>query len=163
MVPQHWPKFLPNVHCPWQGWPGQPAPQTATAAPGDLTAASTCIPPGGLCGHPPNPDSVNPGCLWLSLTPAAQGAEICLTPEPQWDMSTTPKPTPRAVSELHTGVQTHFSLRHQRHSNSHTVFHGPSEKHRDIPTLPLMEKTEIMLESCMNKIFCFFPTHKHQA
>lgn len=55
--------------------------------PQQLQEISLLHPPAFPQGHPPNPDSVNPQCLWLSLTPAAQGAEICLTPEPQWDMS----------------------------------------------------------------------------
>lgn len=114
------------------------------------------FPLGGSVGPPKSRLSEPPVPLAQPHTSSTGGWDLPDTRTAVGHESQHPSPPPEE-SELHTGVQAHFSLTHQPHFNSHTVFHGPSEKHRDIPTLTPMEKTEMMLESCMNKIFCFSP------
>lgn len=127
-VPQHWPKFLPSVHFPWQAWPAS-SPNSHGSS-----VRSRC------CSHLPSPRRAlwalpkprlqwAPGCLWVSLTPLAPGPGPALHQNRSGTRLKTPKPMGR-VPELRTRVQAHFSsLCHiSLTSNFHTVFHGPSEK-----------------------------------
>lgn len=92
---------------PCQARPGQWAPQRATAAPEDVTAAATCTHLRGLRGHSPHPHPVNPKCPWASLTPPAQGAKTCLTPQLQWDVTQNTQAPDQSLWAPHKSPSTH--------------------------------------------------------
>lgn len=151
--------------CTSLGRPGQRALQTATAALWDLAAAATCLHPEGLCGHSPNPDSSEPqGASGSASHHWHQGQDLPYTRTAVGRDSKRPSPWAESPSSAQESKHTSLLSATSASPLISTLYSmALQKKTADIPTVPLMEKTEMILKSCMNKIFCFFPTYKHQA